>query len=100
MGHIFRVQNVLCCLPQRLQCCMQYHIIIDCVITGLGVGRTEAPFINFSIRDMFGLVRVPVRFFDSHCIFHRCYCSSALATPAAYKHVIQQVTGVLKILKN
>ena len=28
------VTSVIYCLPQRLQCCMQYHVMIDCVITG------------------------------------------------------------------
>ena len=50
------------CLPRGLQCCMQYRV----VITGLRVGVTKAPFINFSIRDLLGLARVPVRCFESH----------------------------------
>ena len=38
----------------------RYHII------GPGVGITKAPFVNFSVSNIFHLVKVPLRLFKSH----------------------------------
>ena len=47
------------------------------------VGVTKASFVNFSIRKIFNLAKVPVEFLESHSyLTDRCHRSWAVMTPA------------------
>ena len=60
---------------------------------------TKAPFVNLSARKTFVFAKSPVKNLRIAFIFDRWHCSSDGATPVKYEHNIQQVAGVLVILK-
>ena len=56
------------------------------------MGVTQALFINYSISKIFDLVKVPVKFSESHL--------KDVIAAVKYKRAIQQLTSVLTMLKN
>ena len=70
------------------------------VVKGLGMGVTKAPIVYFSVSKIFDLVKVPVRFFESHSFFiffyfNKTYLTRMTHQPGAVLHEILPYTTQL-----
>ena len=84
-------------LPQkRRHSCLKLHQRFFCW-KHPGVGFTKAPFVNFSVKEMFDLANIHVKLLESLSYLTGV---AAAATPAKYEPDIQHVASVLTMLKN